>query len=114
MSVVEAWLPHAHPPPPRFWILLFHALGVGSHTSIPMPGEVEGAPDPSWNPGPTTILTKHKSAAAVGGVGVAGVPDNARESPCLNAWTSTTLVLESGLKAVFIESSHFKFEPLQP
>src|SRR5689334_3129505 len=82
----------------------FHAAGEGSHTSMPMPDELEGAEgDASAKPGPTTSFTRHMSAAAVGGVPV--VPDSASASPCLNDFTSTTLVFASGAKAVFIVSS---------
>src|ERR1700737_1969686 len=96
---------------------LFHALAAGSHNSTPMPGDVEGAVPAgsfgSWNPGPTTILTRHRSAAALGGVPV--LPGNASGSPCLKAFTRTLFVLGSGLKAVFILSSHTSREsPPQP
>ena len=42
----------------------------------------------------------------MGGAGVAGVPDSASASPFLKALTATTVVLASGLKAVFMVSSH--------
>jgi hypothetical protein len=104
INVVDACVPPAQPPPPRLWILLFQAVVAGSHTSMPMPAELEGAlADASAKPGPTTSLTRHRSVAAVGGVPV--VPGSARGSPCLNDLTSTTVVSASGLNAAFMLSS---------
>src|SRR5262245_53738385 len=73
-----------------------------------MPVEVDGAPAGPGLPGPTSSFTRHTSLAAVGGVGLVGVPDSASGSPFLKALTSVTVVLASGLKAVFIVSSHTK------
>src|SRR5687768_3350194 len=83
----------------------FHAVGAGSHTSIPMPAEVDGASAVPALPGPTTILTRHRSLPATGGAGDAGVAVSASGSPCLNDLTATTCVFASGLKAVFMLSS---------
>ena len=80
----------------------FHAAGAGSQTSMPMPAEVDGALAAPGLPGPTTNFTRQTSAAAAGGVPV--VPDSASGSPCLNDLTSTTVVLASGLNAVFMLS----------
>src|SRR6185295_7749492 len=52
---------------------LFQLAGAGSHTSMPIPGEVEGAPAGPGLPGPTSSLTMQTSAAAIGVVGP-GVP----------------------------------------
>src|SRR5262245_22592032 len=97
-----------HPPWPSTCILLFQFAGAGSQISIPMPAEVDGAPAGPGLPGPTISFTRQTSLAAVGGGGVAGAPDSASKSPFLKALTSVTVVLASGLKAVFIVSSHTK------
>jgi hypothetical protein len=55
-------------------------------------------------PGPTWSFTKQRSFPAVGVVDV-GVPVSRRESPFLNCFTNSTVVLASGVKAVFMESS---------
>src|SRR5258705_162632 len=72
---------------------------------MPIPGEVEGALAAPALPGPTSSLTKHRSLAAVGVLGVTTVPDKAIWSPALNDLTSATVVFASGLNAVFIVSS---------
>src|ERR1039458_7829661 len=82
----------------------FQFAVVGSQTSIPMPAEVDGAPAGPGLPGPTWSFTKQRSFPAVGVVDV-GVPVSRRESPFLNCFTNSTVVLASGGKAVFMESS---------
>jgi hypothetical protein len=75
---------------------------AGSQTSMPMPGEVEGAPAGPGLPGPTLSLTMHRSLAA--SVPVA-LPSRLRSSPFLNCFTSRTVVFASGLNAVLRLSS---------
>src|SRR6185295_3692877 len=81
----------------------FQFSRVGSQISIPIPGEVEGAPAGPGFPGPTSSLTMQTSFAAIGVVEV-GVP-RVSGSFCLNALTSNTVVSESGRNSLFIESS---------
>jgi hypothetical protein len=83
----------------------FHVAGEGSQISMPIPAEVDGASAGPGLPGPTFNLTRHTSFEATSGGGDAGVPDNASRSPFLNALTKVTVVLASGLNAVFIQSS---------
>ena len=71
----------------------FQFFLVGNHSSMPMPGEVEGAPAVPGLPGPTSSLTRQTSLMATGGGGVAGVPDSARASPCLNSFVNSTETL---------------------
>src|SRR3982751_4653361 len=82
---------------------LFQLPGVGSQISMPIPGEVEGAPTGPEFPGPTSSLTMQTSFAAIG-VLAFGVPI-VSGSFFLNALTSNTVVSESGWNSVFIESS---------
>src|SRR3954468_5525824 len=82
----------------------FQFAGVGSQISMPIPGEVEGAPAGPECPGPTRSLTMQTSLAATGGAGVAGVPESASASPFLYALTSNTVVSESGWNSVFKSS----------
>ena len=56
-------------------------------------------------PGPTFSLTMQTSLAAVG-VPALALPDSSKGSPFLNDFTVTTVVLASGLNAVFKASSH--------
>ena len=82
---------------------LFQLPGAGSQTSMPIPGEVDGAPAGPGLPGPTSSLTMQTSLVAVGVVDVAA-PLASNGSPFLNALTSNTLVLASGANPVFIVS----------
>ncbi len=108
MRVKSVWLLPAQPPLPQARMRSFQLAAVGSHTSMPMPAEVDGAPAGPGFPGPTRILTRQTSEGAVGGAGVAGVFANAMASPALNDLTSNTVVSTSGLKAVLIPSSQDK------
>src|SRR5678815_5021109 len=80
----------------------FQFAGEGSHTSMPIPAEVEGAEAGPGFPGATLSLTRHRSFGATDG----DVPDNVNGSPFLNCLTSNTVVLASGLNAVLMLSSH--------
>src|SRR5216684_1549806 len=102
MAVVDPCTPPAQPRPPTTCTRLFQLAGLGSHTSIPMPGEVDGAPAGPGFPGPTFSSTMHRSLAAVT---PDAVPLTLISSLFLNAFTSVTVVFASGLNAVFIESS---------
>src|SRR6478672_10245935 len=82
----------------------FQFSRAGSQISMPIPGEVDGAPAGPGFPGPTSSLTMQTSLAAMGGGGVAGVPESASASPFLNALTSNTVVSESGWNSVFKSS----------
>src|SRR5450432_4570512 len=68
---------------------------------MPMPGEVDGALAGPGLPGPTLSLTRHTSLVAIGVVAAPSV----RASPFLKDFTRSTVVLASGLKAVFVVSS---------
>jgi hypothetical protein len=74
---------------------------------MPIPAEVDGAPAVPGLPGPTRSFTKHRSEGAFGVLAFA-VPESRSGSLALKAWTSSTEVLASGLKAVFRLSSHFR------
>lgn len=82
-AVVEPALPPTQPPPPFTWMRSFQLSGLGSHTSMPMPGDVEGASAGPGLPGPTLSLTTHTSDAAVRVLAV-GAPDSSKGSPALN------------------------------
>src|SRR5262249_6350496 len=96
------------PNPPRvmLWMRPFQFAGDGSHISMWIPEEVERAPAGPGLPGPMVSLTRHMSLSAVGGGGVAGVPESAKGSPFLNAFTNVTVVFASGLNALIMELSH--------
>src|SRR5438094_7482198 len=87
----------------------FQFSRVGSQISMPIPGDVDGAPAGPGFPGPTSSLTAQTSLAAIGveGLGVVSVS----ASPFLNALTSNTVVRESGRKSAFIVSSQFSKLP---
>src|SRR5205085_4345211 len=95
MMVAASWLPPCQPPPPIACTRLFQLADVGSHTSMPIPAEVDGAPAGPGLPGPTLSFTKHMSLGAVGVEAVA-VPPRSSASPFLNAFTARTLVFASG------------------
>ena len=73
------------------WNRLFQFAGLGSHTSIPIPAEVDGASAGPGFPGPTFSFTKHMSLAAFGVCAVAE-PERTKGSPFANALTSYTVV----------------------
>ena len=82
----------------------FQAAFAGSQTSMPMPGEVEGASAGPGLPGPTLSLTMQTSLAA-SGVAPVAVPPRMSASPFLKALTATTVVSASGLKFALSVSS---------
>src|SRR4051812_23312232 len=87
-------VPPAHPPPPSTCTRLFQFACAGSQTSMPMPGDVDGASAGPGLPGPTMSLTTHMSAAAVG-VFAVGVPERMSGSPRLKGFTKVTNVLSA-------------------
>src|ERR1700676_2278464 len=89
----------AHPPPPKTCTLLFH--GLGNHTSIPIPGDVEGDPAMPGFPGPISSLIRQRSRIADRFV---GMPSRFRSSPLANALTRLTLTFASGMSLLLIES----------
>src|SRR5581483_6375075 len=95
-----------NPPKVTLWMRPFHFAGDGSQISTWIPEDVERAPAGPGLPGPMVSLTRHMSFRAMGGAGVAGVPESASGSPFLNALTSVTVVFASGLNAVIMELSH--------
>src|SRR5213075_1090476 len=101
-TVNEVWLPPAQPPPPETWMRWFQLSRDGSQSSMPIPGEVDGAPTGPGLPGPTSSLTMQTSLAAIGVVEV-GAP-RVSGSFFLNALTSNTVVSESGWNSVFKSS----------
>ena len=107
LTIVVELMPGLPPKPPsaNAWMRWFQLAFDGSQASMPMPADVDGAPAGPALPGPTINLTRQTSFTATGGVGVAGVPDSASESPFLNDFTSVTVVFASGLNAVFSVSS---------
>ena len=105
MRVVSAWNPPAQPPLPYERMIPFQFVGVGSQTSIPMPGDVDGAAGSPGLPGPTSSLTRHTSAGAAAGAGSAGVPASAMGDPAAKACTSSTVVRGSGRKRCLMPSS---------
>src|SRR5437763_1947893 len=50
-TVGFVWLPPAQPPPPATWMRRFQFAGVGSQISMPIPGDVDGAPAGPGFPG---------------------------------------------------------------
>src|ERR1041384_5755802 len=63
-TVMLVCTPPAQPPPPITWMRLFQLAGDGSHTSMPMPADVDGSPAGPGLPGPTSSLTTQTSLAA--------------------------------------------------
>ena len=105
MLVGSAWNPPAQPPLPYERMIPFQFVGVGSQTSIPMPGDVDGAVGSPGLPGPTSSFTRHTSAGAAAGAGSAGVLASAMGDPAVKACTSSTVVCGSGWKRCLMPSS---------
>ena len=104
MALALPAAPPCQPPPPSAWTREFQAAFAGSQTSMPMPGEVEGASAGPGLPGPTLSLTMQTSLAA-SGVAPVAVPPRMSASPFLKALTATTVVSASGLKFALSVSS---------
>src|SRR4029078_10223492 len=83
----------------------FQFAGAGSQTSMPIPSDQDFAvlSFSAVAPGPTSSLTRHRSAAAV--IGGLGTSPAASSSPFLIARTARTIVFSSGRKAVLRPSS---------
>src|SRR3954447_7987400 len=60
-ALVDPSTPPAQPPLPRAWMRLFQFIALGSQISMPIPGEVDGAPTGPGVPGPTLSLTTQTS-----------------------------------------------------